>query len=238
MSTHIEAKKGEIAETVLMPGDPLRAKFIAENFLEDAKLYNSVRNAFGYTGTYQGHPISVQASGMGIPSISIYANELMNEYEVQNLIRVGTAGSMSTEVNVRDIVIGSGASTDSGIIQTTFGAGMYYAPIADYELLSSAVETAKAKNLNYHVGNVLSADRFYNDEIDNIKLSDYGILAVEMEMAALYMLAAKYKRHALGILTISDHLITGESTSAKERQTGFGQMMELALDSVVKVLDK
>lgn len=236
MSTHIAAQAGEIAPTVLMPGDPLRAKFIAENFLEDAKLYNSVRNAFGYTGTYKGKPISVQASGMGIPSISIYANELMRDYDVQNLIRVGTAGGMSPDIHVRDIVIGMGASTDSGIIQTTFGAGLYYAPIANYELLSSAVETAKEKGLNYHVGNVLSADRFYNEEIDNVKLDDYGVMAVEMEMAALYMLAAKYNRRALGILSISDHLVTGEATTAQERETGLGQMIELALDSVVKTL--
>ncbi len=236
MSTHIAAQAGEIAPTVLMPGDPLRAKFIAENFLEDAKLYNSVRNAFGYTGTYKGQPISVQASGMGIPSISIYANELMRDYDVQNLIRVGTAGGMSPDIHVRDIVIGMGASTDSGIIQTTFGAGLYYAPIANYELLSSAVETAKEKGLNYHVGNVLSADRFYNEEIDNVKLVDYGVMAVEMEMAALYMLAAKYNRRALGILSISDHLVTGEATTAQERETGLGQMIELALDSVVKTL--
>lgn len=236
MSTHIAAQAGEIAPTVLMPGDPLRAKFIAENFLEDAKLYNSVRNAFGYTGTYKGQPISVQASGMGIPSISIYANELMRDYDVQNLIRVGTAGGMSPDIHVRDIVIGMGASTDSGIIQTTFGAGLYYAPIANYELLSSAVETAKEKGLNYHVGNVLSADRFYNEEIDNVKLVDYGVMAVEMEMAALYMLAAKYNRRALGILSISDHLATGEATTAQERETGLGQMIELALDSVVKTL--
>lgn len=236
MSTHIAAQAGEIAPTVLMPGDPLRAKFIAENFLEDAKLYNSVRNAFGYTGTYKGQPISVQASGMGIPSISIYANELMRDYDVQNLIRVGTAGGMSPDIHVRDIVIGMGASTDSGIIQTTFGAGLYYAPIANYELLSSAVETAKEKGLNYHVGNVLSADRFYNEEIDNVKLVDYGLMAVEMEMAALYMLAAKYNRRALGILSISDHLVTGEATTAQERETGLGQMIELALDSVVKTL--
>ena len=236
MSTHIAAQAGEIAPTVLMPGDPLRAKFIAENFLEDAKLYNSVRNAFGYTGTYKGQPISVQASGMGIPSISIYANELMRDYDVQNLIRVGTAGGMSPDIHVRDIVIGMGASTDSGIIQTTFGAGLYYAPIANYELLSSAVETAKEKGLNYHVGNVLSADRFYNEEIDNVKLVDYGVMAVEMEMADLYMLAAKYNRRALGILSISDHLVTGEATTAQERETGLGQMIELALDSVVKTL--
>ena len=236
MSTHIAAQAGEIAPTVLMPGDPLRAKFIAENFLEDAKLYNSVRNAFGYPGTYKGQPISVQASGMGIPSISIYANELMRDYDVQNLIRVGTAGGMSPDIHVRDIVIGMGASTDSGIIQTTFGAGLYYAPIANYELLSSAVETAKEKGLNYHVGNVLSADRFYNEEIDNVKLVDYGVMAVEMEMAALYMLAAKYNRRALGILSISDHLVTGEATTAQERETGLGQMIELALDSVVKTL--
>lgn len=236
MSTHIEAKPGDIAETVLMPGDPLRAKFIAETYFENPVRYNTVRNAFGYTGIYKGHRVSVQASGMGIPSISIYANELMRDYGVQNLIRVGTAGAVNPDVHVRDIIIGEGASTDSNIIQTTFGAGIYYAPIANYDLLSSAVETAKDKNLKFHVGNVFAADRFYNDEIDNKKLADYGILAVEMELAALYMLAAKYHRRALGILTVSDHILTGEATTAQERQTGFGQMMELALDSVIKTL--
>lgn len=236
MSTHIEAKPGDIAETVLMPGDPLRAKFIAETYFENPVRYNTVRNAFGYTGTYHGQRVSVQASGMGIPSISIYATELMRDYGVQNLIRVGTAGAVSQDVHVRDIVIGQAASTDSGIIQSTFGAGIYYAPIADYNLLSAAVSTAQEKQLKFHVGNVFAADRFYNDEIDNEKLADYGIMAVEMEMAALYMLAAKYKRHALGILTISDHILTGEATTAQERQTGFGQMIELALDSVLQTL--
>lgn len=236
MSTHIEAKPGEIAETVLMPGDPLRAKFIAETYFENPVRYNTLRNAFGYTGTYHGQRVSVQASGMGIPSISIYATELMRDYGVQNLIRVGTAGAVSQDVHVRDIVISQAASTDSGIIQSTFGAGIYYAPIADYNLLSAAVSTAQEKQLKFHVGNVFAADRFYNDEIDNEKLADYGIMAVEMEMAALYMLAAKYKRHALGILTISDHILTGEATTAQERQTGFGQMIELALDSVLQTL--
>lgn len=237
MSTHIAAKPGEIAKTVLMPGDPLRAKFIAETYLEDAVLYNTVRNAFGYTGTYQGHRISVQASGMGIPSISIYANELMRDYGVENLIRVGSAGSMSLDVKLRDIVIGMGASTDSNIINTTFGSGFYFAPIADYNLLNAAVTTAKEKDVKFHVGNVFAADRFYNDEVDNAKLAEYGILAVEMELAALYMLAAKYQRRALGILTISDHLLTGETTTSAERQEGFGQMIELALDSVIKTLN-
>lgn len=234
MSTHINAKKGDIAKTVLMPGDPLRAKFIAENFLDDVVLYNTVRNAFGYTGTYHGEEISVQASGMGIPSISIYANELMRDFGVENIVRVGSAGAMQKDIHIKDIVIAEGGSTDSNIINTTFGSGFYFAPIADYDLLSTAVDTARAKKLKYHVGNVFGADRFYNDEIDNEKLAEYGILAVEMEIPALYMLAAKYKRHALGILTISDHLITGETTTAAERQTGFGEMIELALDTVTK----
>ncbi|KRN04583.1 purine-nucleoside phosphorylase [Holzapfeliella floricola] len=231
---HIQAEKGEIASIVLLPGDPLRAKFIAENFLEDAKLYNSVRNTFGYTGTYKGVEISVQATGMGMPSMSIYANELMRDYGVKTLIRVGTTGSIREEVKVRDIVISQAASTDSNIIRTTFGDGIFYAPISDFGLLRKSVELAEEEGLTYHVGNTFGEDRFYNDEMNKDKLREYNLLCLEMEIPALYMLAAKYNCRALGILTVSDHLITGEQTSSDERQEGFGKMVELALETAIQ----
>ncbi len=233
MSTHIEAKAGEIADRVLLPGDPLRAKYIAETFLEDAKCYNKIRNAFGFTGTYKGKKVSIQGTGMGIPSISIYTNELIREYGVKKLFRVGTCGAMSTDVNVYDVIIAQGTTTDSGIIVNTFGPGITYAPLADFKLLHTAYETAKARNIAVKVGNVLSEDRFYNDEIDRKKLVEYGILATEMEAAALYTLAAKYHVQALAILTASNHLITGEETTAEEREKSFNNMIELALETAV-----
>ncbi|WP_125767135.1 purine-nucleoside phosphorylase [Lapidilactobacillus wuchangensis] len=229
MSTHIGAAKGEIAEKVLLPGDPLRAKYIAENFLTDIHLYNEIRNAFGYTGLYKGEKVSIQSSGMGIPSISIYVNELIQSYDVQTLIRVGTAGGLGADVKIRDVVLGQAASTDSSIVTNTFGPGINFAPVADYGLLSRAAQLAEADKISYHVGNVLGEDRFYNDEIDMKKLIDYGVLATEMETPALYLLAAKYKRRALAILTISNHLVTGEETTAEERQTSFNDMINLAL---------
>lgn len=234
MSVHIEAKQGEIAETVLLPGDPLRAKYIAETFLENVVQYNSVRNMFGYTGTYKGKKVSVQGTGMGLPSMMIYANELITEYNVQNLIRVGSAGAIQKDVHVRDIVLAQGATTDSSVIQNTFHNQVYYAPIADFSLLYDAYNDAKNRNLKVHVGNVLSSDRFYNEELDKMKLADYGVLAVEMEAAGLYMLAAKYKRKALAILTISDHIITGEETTSEERERTFEDMMLIALESSLK----
>lgn len=234
MSTHLAAQPGDIAPIVLLPGDPLRAKYIAETFFEDAKCYNTIRNAFGYTGTYHGTRVSVQATGMGIPSIAIYITELMVDYGVQTLIRVGTAGGLSPDVHVHDIVLAQGSSTDSSIVQNTFGAGMYFAMLADFDLLKRADQVGHELNLPVHVGNVLGEDRFYNDEMDRQKLIDYGLLATEMETPALYLLAEKYRRHALGILTISNHLITGEETSAAERQTGFDAMIKLALETVTK----
>lgn len=233
MSIHIEAKPGEIAETILLPGDPLRAKYIAETFLEEPKLFNQVRGMLGYTGTYKGKKVSVMGTGMGIPSISIYVNELIQSYDVKNLIRVGTMGGMQKDVKVRDVVIAQAASTDSKINTNTF-PGVEFAPVADFDLLKRAYDAGVEKGLAMKVGNVFSSDRFYNDELDKQKLADYGILGIEMEAAALYTLAHKYGRKALAILTVSDHIFTGEETSAEERQTTFNDMIEVALDTAVK----
>jgi len=233
MSIHIGAKENEIAETVLLPGDPLRAKYIAETFLENVTCYNEVRNMFGFTGTYKGKPVSVQGTGMGVPSISIYINELMQSYNVQNLIRVGTCGAIQKDVKVRDVIIAMTASTDSQMNRLTFG-GIDYAPTADFELLKKAYDSGLEKGLNLKVGSVFTADMFYNDNADHEKWAKYGILAIEMETAALYTLAAKYNRKALSILTVSDHILTGEETSAEERQLTFNDMIEVALESAVK----
>lgn len=238
MSTHIDAPKGAIADVVLLPGDPLRAQYIAENFLDNAQRYNTVRNAFGFTGTFEGRRVSVQATGMGIPSISIYVNELIQDYGVKTLIRVGTAGGMGENVKVRDVVLAQGSSTDSSIILNTFGAGLYFAPLADFNLLREAANLADTCAIRYHVGNVLGEDRFYNDEMDRQKLIDYEVLATEMETPALYLLAAKYHVHALSILTVSNHLVTGEETSAQERQTSFNDMIGLALGVAKTVPDR
>ena len=234
MSTpHIEAKQGDIAETILLPGDPLRAKYIAETFLENPVCYNEVRNMLGYTGTYKGKRISVQGTGMGIPSISIYATELMKEYNVQNLIRVGTCGAIQKDVKIRDVILSMSASTDSQTNKKIFGT-MDYAPTANFELLKKAYDAGVEKGLQLKVGNVFSADIFYDDYAEHEKWAQYGILAVEMEAAALYTLAAKYGRKALAILTVSDHILTGEATSPEERQTTFNQMIEVALEAVIK----
>jgi purine-nucleoside phosphorylase len=234
MSIHIAAKQGEIADIVLLPGDPLRAKYIAETFLEDVVQYNEVRNMFGYTGTYKGKRVSVQGSGMGVPSISIYANELMAEYGVQKLIRVGTCGAIQKDVKVRDVIIAQTSSTDSAINRVAFGGTIDFAPTADFDLLLKAYNAAKEANLNVRVGNIFTADQFYSDEHQNEKLAAYGVLAVEMETSALYTLAAKYGRQALTILTVSDHIITGEVTSAEERQTTFNDMMIIALEAAIQ----
>lgn len=233
MSIHINAAQGEIAEIVLLPGDPLRAKFIAETFLEDVKQYNDVRNMFGYTGTYKGKRVSVQGTGMGVPSISIYATELMKDYGCKKLIRVGTAGALKRDVKVRDVVIAQGATTDSKMNEIQFG-GLDFTPIADFDLLLKAYNAGKEAGLNLRVGNVYTADLFYGDKNPNELLADYGVLAVEMETAALYTLAAKYDAQALSILTISDHLITGEATSSEERQTTFKDMMVVALEAAIQ----
>ncbi|MGB3160238.1 purine-nucleoside phosphorylase [Carnobacterium sp.] len=238
MSTHINAKKGQIAETILLPGDPLRAKYIAETFLTDVEQYNSVRNMFGYTGMYKGTRVSVQGTGMGLPSMMIYAEELITEYGVQNLMRVGSGGGMKDSIKIRDVVLAQGATTDSSINRHTFHNQVDFAPLANFELLKTAYDIGIEKEMNMKVGNVLSADRFYNEELDKKKLADYGVLAVEMEAAGLYTLAAKYDRKALTILTISDHLLTGEETTSQERETTFNDMMILALETAVRISKK
>lgn len=232
MSLHIAAKEGEIAEVVLLPGDPLRAKHIAETFLENPQQYTSIRNIYGFTGTYKGKRISVQATGMGVPSISIYTHELITQYGVKKLIRVGTCGGMHEDVKIRDIVIAQGATTDSGIIPQIFG-NVTFAPIADYELLSKAVLSAKAQNIPVRVGNVVTADRFYDEEIDNAKLIKYGVLAVEMETAGLYVKAAEFGVKALGLFTVSDHLGRDEHVPPEERQTTFNDMIKVALEAAI-----
>ena len=233
MSIHINAKKGDIADTILLPGDPLRAKYIAETFLEDVTQYNEVRNMFGYTGTYKGKRISVQGTGMGVPSISIYATELMNEYDVQKLIRVGTCGAIQKDVKVRDVILAQSASSDSTLNKVLLD-DLSFAPTADFDLLYKAYNAGKEAGLNLKVGNIFTADLFYNENAQNEKLASYGVLAVEMESAALYTLAAKYGRQALSVLTISDHIITGEATSAEERQTTFNDMIVVALEAAIQ----
>ncbi|HEY0921209.1 MULTISPECIES: purine-nucleoside phosphorylase [Rheinheimera] len=226
---HINAPEGAFAATVLMPGDPLRAKHIAETFLTDAVCVNTVRNMFGYTGTYKGKPVSVLGSGMGVPSMSIYATELVKFYGVKNIIRIGSCGGLPLDVKVRDVVIGMGASTDSSVNRNRL-AGMDFAAIASFNLLEKAVAAARAKNINVKVGNVFTSDLFYNpDETLFDTLEKYGVLAVEMEAAGLYGVAAEYGINALAIFTVSDHIRTGEALSAELRQTSFNEMVEVAL---------
>ncbi|MBC8766752.1 purine-nucleoside phosphorylase [Arenibacter sp. BSSL-BM3] len=230
MSVHIEAKKGEIAETVLLPGDPLRAKWIANSFLENPVCYNQVRGMLGYTGTYKGKRISVQGSGMGIPSALIYYQELINDYGVKNLIRVGTAGSYQKEVKIRDIVLAMAASTTSGINNSRF-INADYAPTADFDLLLKAALYAKEKGIAIKAGNVLSSDEFYEDDPNSYKLwAKFGVLCVEMEAAGLYTIAAKFNIKALTILTISDSLVTGQKSNSIERETTFQDMIDIALN--------
>lgn len=230
---HIGAMAGEIAETVLLPGDPLRAKYIAEHFLEDVKQFSAVRNMFGYTGTYRGKRVSVMGTGMGCPSMGIYSYELIHFYGVKNLIRIGTAGALRPEVKVRDLVFAMGSCTTSNFVKQ-FRLPGDYSCICSYELLEKAVEAAKRRGLPYHVGNVVSSDMFYNPELPEMgtSWSKMGVLAVEMESAALYSNAAYAGVNALCILTISDSAVTGEATTAKERETSFTNMMEVALDLV------
>ncbi|MEI4788780.1 purine-nucleoside phosphorylase [Bacillus sp. FJAT-53060] len=231
MSVHIGAEKGQIAETVLLPGDPLRAKYIADTYLEDVVCYNEVRGMYGFTGIYKGKRISVQGTGMGVPSISIYVNELIQSYDVQNLIRVGSCGAIKKDVNVRDVILAQTSSTDSQMNRVAFGP-IDYAPCADFGLLKKAYDTAEVKNVAVRVGNVFTADQFYNEKPLDL-MDQYGILAIEMETTALYTLAAKFGRKALSILTVSDHVVTGEETTAEERQTTFDEMILIALDSVL-----
>ncbi len=227
---HIGAVKGDFAKTVLMPGDPLRAKYIAETYLENPREVTSVRNMLGFTGTYKGKEISVMGGGMGMPSIGIYSYELFNFYDVDNVIRIGSAGALNDDLKLMDVVIGMGACTDSNYA-AQFGLPGTYAPIADFGLLSKAVDVAKEQGTKVVVGNVLSSDCFYNGNPNaNDLWKSMGVLAIEMEAAALYMNAVKAKKHALCMLTISDHIYTGEALSAKDRQLGFHKMMEIALE--------
>lgn len=229
MSTHIEAKKGAIAETVLLPGDPIRAKWIANTFLEDPVCYNEVRGMLGYTGFYKGKRVSVQGTGMGIPSALIYCHELINDYGVKNLIRVGSAGSYQKDIKIRDIVIAMAASSTSGINNSRF-INADYAPTANFDLFLKACLYARENNIPIKAGNVLSADEFYEDDPDFYKKwARYGVLCVEMETAGLYTIAAKHNVNALSILTISDSLINGKHTTADERETTFTTMIEIAL---------
>lgn len=234
MSTpHNAADCGAIAKTVLMPGDPLRAKFIAENFLDQPVCYNTVRGMLGYTGTYKGVPISVQGSGMGMPSIGIYSYELYHVYDVQRIIRVGTAGGIAENVQLRDIVLGQAACTDSNFAQQFHLPGTY-APIASYALLETAVKVGREMGLRMHIGNIVSSDVFYQKESPLPKWAEMGVLAVEMEAAALYMNAAEAGKEALCITTVSDCPLRGEATSAEERQTAFTDMMQLALETAIQ----
>ena len=227
---HIRAVKGDFAETVLMPGDPLRAKYIADHYLEDAKLVTDVRNMLGFTGTYKGKRISVMGSGMGMPSIGIYAHELYHKYDVQNVIRIGSAGSISEKCHIMDIVIAQGACTNSNWAEQ-YHLGGTFAPIASWELLYKAVKIAESQGTRCVVGNVLSEDQFYNDDPDYSKRwMKMGVLCLEMEAAALYMEAARCGRNALAMFTISDEILTGKELDSKERETGFRKMMELALE--------
>lgn len=229
MSTHIEAKQGEIADTVLMPGDPMRAKWIAETFLENPICYNKIRGMLGYTGTYKGTRISVQGSGMGIPSAMIYFHELVKNYGVKSIIRVGSAGSYQKEVELNDVVLAMAASTTSGINNSRF-INSNYSPTANFELFLKAVNFAKEQRIPIKAGNVLSSDKFYADDPEEYKIwAEYGVLCVEMETAGLYTIAAKYKVKALAILTISDSIITQEKLSALDRETKFKDMVEIAL---------
>jgi purine-nucleoside phosphorylase len=232
MSVHIGAKEGQIAETILLPGDPLRAKYIAETYLEDVECYNEVRGMLGFTGTYKGKRISVQGTGMGVPSISIYVHELINSYGVKNLFRVGTCGAYQKDVKIRDVILAMSASTDSMVNRIRFNHQLDYAPTANFDLLKAAYEQATSAGMSVKVGPVFTTDTFYTDTMDIVKtLGSMGILAVEMETAALYTLAAKFNCRALSILTVSDHLLTGEETTAEERQTTFNQMLKIALDT-------
>ena len=227
---HINATPADFAPTVLMPGDPLRAKYIAENYLTDAKLVNNVRGIHGYTGTYEGTPVSVMASGMGMPSIGIYSYELFNFFDVKTIIRVGSAGALNPDIQVRDIVLGQGACTNSAYA-SQYGIPGTYAPIASYNVLRTCADIATEMGLPFHVGNLLSSDTFYADNgaEANAAWTKMGVMAIEMEAAALYMNAARAGKQALAMCTISDHIVTGEATTAEERQNSFTQMMELAL---------
>ncbi|WP_088832291.1 purine-nucleoside phosphorylase [Paenibacillus tyrfis] len=233
MSVHLGAKNGEIAERVLLPGDPLRAKFVAEHFLDEAYCYNEVRGMYGYTGMYKGVAVSVQGSGMGNPSMSIYASELINDYGAKKLIRIGTCGAMQKELNVRDIILAQAVSSDSNLTEKIF-YGCNYAPTADFSLLLKAYQQAQAKQVNVFVGNIYNSDEFYRETLDRLhKFMDFGVLAVEMESTSLYTLAAKYGVQALSILTVGSQLLTNERLTHKESEQSFYEMVEIALNTVI-----
>lgn len=244
-SPHNSAEIGDIAERVLLPGDPVRAKVIAENFLTDVKKYNEIRNMYGFTGKYKNIPVTIQATGMGIPSFSIYVHELIHVFGAKKLIRVGTCGGMHEDLKLRDVVIAQGVSTDSSIVKQTFGGAINFSLLADYNLLSCAVEQAKKSNVPVKVGNIFCTDYFYNDysksdgifSSENLTLDEkmirHGILAVEMESAALYMLAAAAHVQGLAVFTVSDHIIRNEHASAKERENNFNEMIKIALETVI-----
>ncbi len=231
MSTHINAPEGAIAPAILLPGDPLRAKFIAENFLKDAKCYNEVRGMFGYTGTYNGKPVSVQGTGMGQPSLSIYVTELFKFYNVQTAVRVGTCGAITEQAQLRDTILVNAACTDSCLQEQRFG-NLRYAPVADFGLLKKADQLAEKMGIRYQVGPVTSSDFFYDLNENWKKWKEYGVLGIEMESAELFTLAAQFHRKALAIMTVSDHILLGGQTTAEERQTTFTNMIKLALETV------
>ena len=232
VSTHIAAAPGDIAETVLLPGDPLRAEWIAHTYLDDAVCYTRVRNMLGFTGSYRGVPVSVQGTGMGQPSLSIYVHELLTEYDARTLVRVGSCGAMQPRIAVRDVVVGLSAATDSAENTLRF-EGFHYAPTADFQLARAVADRAESAGIRHHVGQLFSTDSFYHDRPElRERLREFGVLAVEMEAAALYTLAAKFDARALAVCTVSDHLVTGEETSADERERTFGDMVELALGAV------
>lgn len=231
---HINAVKSDVARVVLMPGDPLRSRFVAETFLEDGRIFNDVRGVQGYSGFWKGSRVSVMASGMGMPSIGIYSYELFNFYDVDCIIRIGSAGSLQKDVGLRDIVFGMGACTNSAYA-SQFGLGGSYAPICDWTLLEKGVALARKNGIKYHVGNLFSSDTFYDESGGGLKWQKMGVLAVEMEAAALYMNAARAGKKALCICTVSDSLVTGESTTSEERQSGFSTMISLALDLAAEI---
>ena len=244
-SPHNSAEIGDIAEKVLLPGDPIRAKVIAENFLTDVKKYNEIRNMYGFTGKYKNIPVSIQATGMGMPSFTIYVHELIHIYGAKKLIRIGTCGGMNQKLNLRDVVIAQGVTTDSSIVHQTFGGAINFSLIADYDLLSEAVTQSKKMNIPAKVGNVMCTDYYYNDYNDkdgmfssggltlNEKLIKHGILAVDMESAALYLMAVAAQVQGLAIFTVSNNLATGEETPAEERESNFNDMVKIALETVI-----
>ncbi len=234
MSTHINAPQGAIARSILLPGDPLRAKFIAENFLENPVCFNEVRGMYGFTGTYKGCPVSVMGTGMGQPSLSIYVTELFKDYGVENAIRVGTCGAVSEDIELRDTIIVNSACSDSSLLNQRFG-GLHFAPTSDFKLVKTADEIASKMGIRYTVGSVASSDFFYDLNDNWKKWASYGVKGIEMESAELLTLAAQYNRHAMAIMTVSDHILKGGATTAEERQTTFTNMMKLALETVAAI---